>query len=132
VAAVTAELGAVADALATSGHDALRAMHAPLSRAIDELRAATEAMNGALTGGRRRDALAGAGAYLRLFSTTLAGGLLAKAAMLADGSRDGRDAFAKAGFFAQTILTDVPGLRAAAEGAARGLDPGAVAMLAGE
>jgi acyl-CoA dehydrogenase len=132
VTAVMAELDTIADVLCVSRHDALRAMHAPLVTAIDQLRAATTAIVEANADGRRRDALAGAGAYLRLFAITLAGGLLAKAAIASAGSPEGRDTFAKAVFFAQTMLTEGPGLRAAAEGAARGLDAGAVAMLAGE
>ena len=131
VTAITADLLAIAHALPQSRHDALRAMHPPLATAIDALRAATLAMNEAVAAGQRGAALAGAGSYLRLFATTLAGGMLAKAAFAGGDTPGGRDTFAKAAFFAQTMLTEAPALRAAAAGSARGLDAGAMALLAG-
>ena len=132
VTAVTAELDAIAEALATSRHESLRAMHRPLASAIDRLRAATAFIAGAWADGRRVEALAGAGAYLRLFATTLAGGLLAKGALVGEGDPEGRAEFAKATFFAQTVLPETCALEAAATGAGRGLGPGSARLLMGD
>jgi acyl-CoA dehydrogenase len=99
VTAVIAELAAVAEVLVTSGNNALVAMHAPLATAIEHLRGAVVAMDARLAAGDRRAALAGAGAFLKLFATTMAGAMLAEAAIAAADGRAGRDAFAKAGFF---------------------------------
>ncbi|MBN9023477.1 MAG: acyl-CoA dehydrogenase C-terminal domain-containing protein, partial [Rhizobiales bacterium] len=99
---------------------------------IQDLRHATRHEIEASAGGNRVAALAGAGAYLRLFATTVAGGLLAKAALAADDTDAGRGAFAKAAFFAQTVLPETASLLSAVTGAGRALEDGAAALLGGD
>jgi len=132
VTAVTAELAAIAESLGRSPLDSRRTMQAPLAAAIAELRAATAFLAEAWAGGRRAAALAGASAYLRLFATALAGGLLAEGALAAGNGAAGGAAFAKAAFFAQTVLPEAQALAAVATGAGLALDAGSADVLAGD
>jgi alkylation response protein AidB-like acyl-CoA dehydrogenase len=121
VEAVMAELEATADALAASTRPELSALHPPVAAAIADLRATTAEMRGAA----RRGMLAGASAYLRLFAVTAGGAMLARIALeTADGPL-GAAAFAKARFFAQTMMRETGALRAtvADAGAALGEAP---------
>ena len=132
VTAVTAELEAIAEAVAASSHESIRLMHRPLTSAIDRLRVVTGFMRAAWTEGRRTDALAGASAYLRLFAATLAGGLLARDALAGEGGPGGAAGFAKATFFAQTVLPEASASGDAATGAGRGLGAGSARYLTGD
>jgi alkylation response protein AidB-like acyl-CoA dehydrogenase len=131
VNAVTAEVVGIADGLAMSRRPDLQAMHAPIAQAAAELRAATEFVTAAWRSDRRA-ALLGATAYLRIFATTLAGGLLARGALAAGDDPSGRVAIAKARFFAQTILPETASLRIAMSGSAAAVGEDATVWLGGD
>jgi hypothetical protein len=125
VEAVMAELEATGDALAASASPGLGALHPPLAAAIADLRAATEVIRGA----GRRDMLAGASAYLRLFAVTAAGAMLAKTALETSGGPLGAAAFAKARFFAQTMMRETGALGATVADAGGALGEAARSLL---
>ncbi len=125
VEAVTAELDAIVDAFAASSRSDVSAMHPPLAAAIADLRTATAVIRSAA----RRDMLAGASAYLRLFAMTAAGAMLARTALeTADGPL-GVAAFAKARFFAQTMLWETGALKATIADAGAALEEAARSLL---
>ncbi|MEM7652601.1 MAG: acyl-CoA dehydrogenase [Pseudomonadota bacterium] len=82
-----ADLDAMADALSGHADQALSALAAPLKEAIEATRASTAWLLDTL-GKNPEAALAGAVPFLRLFSTTIGGVLLAKAAASAGSDRD--------------------------------------------
>lgn len=131
VNAVTAEIAAIADALEMSRRPALQAMHEPIAAAAAGLGAATAFIVEAQRS-ERRQALFGASAYLRLAAMTVAAGLLAKGALAAEDDQAGRAAFAKAVFFAQTILPEASSLKAVAVGAAAAVGADAAGLLSGD
>jgi alkylation response protein AidB-like acyl-CoA dehydrogenase len=132
VNAVTAELKRIVDDLQMSRRFELQEMHNPIATAAADLDAATAFMTEAYRGERRRAALFGASAYLRMFAMTAAGGLLAKGALAAEDDQAGSAAIAKAAFFAHTMLPEVSSLKAAVVGAAAALGAGAAGVLAGD
>ena len=130
--AVTAELGKIVDALRMSRRAELHGMHDPIAMAARDLGVATAFMIEAYQGERRRAALLGGSAYLRIFAMTISSGLLAKGALSAGDDQAGSAAIAKAAFFAQTILPEVSSLRAGVVGAAAAVGPGAAGVLVGD
>jgi len=82
-----ADLDAMADALAGHADQGLSALAAPLKEAIEATRTSTAWLLDTL-GKNPEAALAGAVPFLRLFSTTIGGVLLAKAAASAGSDRD--------------------------------------------
>jgi len=130
VNAVTAELAGIADGVGMSRRLDLQALQAPIANAAAELGAATAFIKDAWQRDRRA-ALLGAGAYLRIFAMTFAGGLLARGALAAGDDAAGSAAIAKAVFFAQTMLPEVASLKAAMSGAAAGLSMETTAWLGG-
>jgi hypothetical protein len=89
-------------------------------------------MTEAYQGERRRAALLGASAYLRIFAMTTAAGFLARGALAAGDDPAGAAAIAKARFFAQTMLPEVSSLRAAMVGSAAAVGAGAAGLLSGD
>jgi hypothetical protein len=82
-----------------------------------------------MRGATRRDILAGASAYLRLFAVTAGGAMLARTALeTADGPL-GAAAFAKARFFAQTMMRETGALRATVADAGAALGEAARSLL---
>jgi len=131
VTAVTAEIAAIVDALRMSRRVELQALNEPIAKAAEDLAAATAFMREALQGGRKGEALLGATAYLRILAMTFSAALLAKGALAATGDPTGARGFAKATFFAHTVLPEVSSLRVAVEKAGVAVGDGAAAVLGG-
>jgi acyl-CoA dehydrogenase len=110
------ELDGIAESVRMSNRPDLGAMAVQIEDGIGELRMTTTFMREAVAADRGA-ALAGATAYLRLFALAAGAALLARGALAADGDPVGRGMIAKARFFAQTVLGEAAGLRAAATGA---------------
>jgi hypothetical protein len=128
VNAVTAEIATIVDALRMSRRVELQAMHEPIAKAADDLGAATAFARKALRGERKGEALLAAGAYLRVFALTFSAALLAKGALAAENDRAGEGAFAKATFFAHTMLPEVSALRVAVENSGAAVGGGAAVL----
>jgi len=106
------DLHAVVDQARTTNDAVLRAVGLRLSTAIEDLDVATAHLVTAWQAGRKREVLARATAYLRLFALVLGAGLLTKGAIGArsdDGH--GEIAVAIARHFAETMLGESAGLR---------------------
>jgi hypothetical protein len=125
------ELAAIAAAAEASNRPDLGETGARVAAAVSDLREATAFMAAAAGAGERRpEALAGATPYLRLFGMATGGALLAKGALAGEGEPAGLAAIAKARFFAETMLGESAGLKAAATGSAAAVEQGMISVLA--
>jgi 3-(methylthio)propanoyl-CoA dehydrogenase len=121
VASLVAEMKATALACASSGNEQVRWIGKRLSESVDVFEEAAGWLIRAQAGNSRRDALAGATPFLKLAGDVTGGWTLAKGALAALahlGARTGDTAYmtsriALAGFFAENVLAQVPGLLAA-------------------
>ncbi|MBN9037139.1 MAG: acyl-CoA dehydrogenase [Rhizobiales bacterium] len=102
-----AELRADVEALRTSNLAGLGRAAEKLSRAVDDLAAATAWLREAAGAGRTGEALAGATPYLRLFSLAAGGAYLARAAVASGGGE--RAALCR--FFAENLAGETVALR---------------------
>jgi hypothetical protein len=125
VEAYIAELEAIAEAVRGSNRAAFGSTADRLSEALTDLREATAHLLALLKGGKMNEALAGATAYLRLFSLTAGNCYLAKGA-LAEPEADERAALAR--FMAENLLREVAGLKAQVLGGAASLDAARAAL----
>jgi len=105
------DLHALVDQAQTSNRIELRALGMRLSAAIGDLDAATAHIMTAWQAGRKREVLARATAYLRLFALVLGAALLTKGAVGGRSDGHGEIAVAIARHFAETMLGESAGLR---------------------
>ncbi|MFD2237241.1 acyl-CoA dehydrogenase [Aureimonas populi] len=119
VSAYIEELSAVAEEVRASNSPAFGASAEALAEALADLREATGVLLDRLRGKETDAALAGATAYLRLFSLTAGAVYLAKGG-LAEPAREDRIALAR--FAAENLLTEVTGLKRQVLAGAAGLD----------
>jgi hypothetical protein len=130
VDALVAELLDITAALRRSNRPGLGATGERLEAGLADLKAAIDYLRQALAEGRQRAALAGATAFLRLFSLCTGGVLLAKGA-LAEDATNGRFV-TLARFFAERILGETAGLRLAVTEGAAALDQAAALLAASD
>ena len=113
-----------------TNHSELRALAIRLSAAIDDLDAATAHVIDAWQAGRKREVLARATAYLRLFALVLGAALLAKGAIGGKSDGHGEIAVAIARHFAETMLGESAGLRRSVTSAGGDVEAAAVLFAA--
>ncbi|VVT27359.1 acyl-CoA dehydrogenase [Rhizobium sp. EC-SD404] len=107
VAGYIAELRQVAEAVTTSNREGFGTTGERLSRAIDDLEAATNWLTEATQAGRQQEALASAQPYLRLFGLAAGGVYLAKGALASD--EDARVALCR--FAAENLFNETAALK---------------------
>ncbi len=100
-----------------------------LAAAVEDLRAATGHVISLAREGRKRELLAGATAYLRLFGLVLGAALLARGALARQGVDYNDRMVAIARYFAETILGESAGLRHAVIAGATGLEAEAATVF---
>ncbi|GIU67843.1 acyl-CoA dehydrogenase [Candidatus Phycosocius spiralis] len=118
VAALIEDIRATSLACEQSGHEQVKWIGKRLSEAVDVFSDAAHWLIRAQAGNAKRDALAGATPFLKLAGDVIGGWALAKGALVAlnhlkDKSRDVSYMMARislAGFFAENVLAQVPGL----------------------
>jgi 3-(methylsulfanyl)propanoyl-CoA dehydrogenase len=104
------DLGRTAGDAAAVNRDDFGQMGARLVAATERLSTATEYLTGAISEGRRAEALAGATPYLQLFGFTAGGVLLAKGALHAAAAGGGQQWISLARFFAENLVDETAGL----------------------
>ena len=119
------ELAAVAEDVRASNRDGLGRTAECLSTALSDLRETTDFLLEALRAKRMDEALAGATAYLRLFSLVAGASYLAKGA-IADSDGEARTALAR--FAAENLLVEVGALKGQVLTGAASLDAARVAL----
>ncbi|WP_395630137.1 acyl-CoA dehydrogenase [Aquidulcibacter sp.] len=120
IAALIEEMRATAQACEQSGNEQVKWIGKRLSEAVDIFSDAANWLIRAQSGNAKRDALAGATPFLKLAGDVTGGWTLAKGALAALGhlkAKSGDAAYmtariSLAGFFAENVLAQVPGLLA--------------------
>jgi len=126
------ELRAIAAQVAVSNREGFGASAERLQAACDDLAATTQWLKRALEEGRMAEALAGATPYQRLFGLVATGCYLAKGALAAPGTGNGREAarMALARFAAENLMGETAGLRNQVESGAASLIAAEAALAA--
>jgi hypothetical protein len=120
IAALIEEMRATAQACEQAGNEQVKWIGKRLSEAVDIFSDAANWLIRAQSGNAKRDALAGATPFLKLAGDVTGGWTLAKGALAALGhlkAKSGDAAYmtariSLAGFFAENVLAQVPGLLA--------------------
>jgi len=114
------------ESVSASGREDFGRTGPALKAACENLTQATDTMTGFLATKRERDALAVATPYCRLFALTVGGALLAKGALAAGNSSEGRTWTPLARFFAETMLGETAMLRAEINEGGKGMEAAAI------